>query len=107
MAMEIAHIRHVGLFTTSLDEHARFYSDVWGLDRVAQTSEAIFLRGSSSEHFILSLHQGKGRGLHHIAYAMSDDEAVRKMASLLKRARVRIVEEPHYLAEPGVGWTVH
>src|SRR5437588_8153666 len=95
MSVEITHIRHVGLFTPNLEEHARFYGDVWGLERVAETIDAVFLRGSSPEHFILSLHQGKARGLHHIAYAMNSDDAVRRIASLLKQAGVRVVEEPH------------
>jgi catechol 2,3-dioxygenase-like lactoylglutathione lyase family enzyme len=104
MSVEIAHIRHVGLFTSSLEEHARFYSDIWGLERVAGTSDAVFLRGSSPEHFILSLHQGKARGLHHIAYAMDTDDAVRRATSSLKQAGVRIVEEPHQFDEAGGGY---
>ena len=104
MAMEIAQIRHVGLFTPSLEDHARFYSDVWGLERVAATADAVFLRGSSSEHFLLSLHQSDRRGLHHIGYAMANDDSVRRAASLLKEAGVRVVEEPHELNEPGGGY---
>jgi catechol 2,3-dioxygenase-like lactoylglutathione lyase family enzyme len=104
MPVEIAHIRHVGLFSTNPEEHAHFYSDVWGLQRVAGTSAAVFLRGSSPEHFILSLHRGSTKGLHHIAYAMSTDDAVRRAASLLKQAAVRIVEEPRYFDEPGGGY---
>src|SRR2546426_1889940 len=86
MSVEITHIRHVGLFTPNLEEHARFYSDVWGLERVAGTPDAVFLRGSSPEQFILSLHQGKARGLHHIAYAMAGEEEVRHAARALKAA---------------------
>ena len=104
MPMEIAHIRHVGLFTPSLEEHARFYSDVWGLQRVAGTTDSVFLRGSAPEPFILSLHRGKARGLHHIAYAMDSNDAVRSAASSLKQAGVRIVEEPHYFDETGDGY---
>ncbi len=104
MAMEIRHIRHIGLFTTSLEDHARFYSDVWGLERVGATADAVFLRGSSSEQFILGLHKSDRRGLHHIAYAMAGDDAVRRAAGSLKEAGVRLVEEPHELNEPGGGY---
>src|SRR6266849_6594336 len=97
MAMEIAHIRHVGLFTPNLREHALFYSDVWGLERVADTPDTVFLRGSSAEHFILSLHKGKGRGLHHIAYAMHSEESVRRAVGSLKAEGVPVAEEPHSL----------
>ena len=104
MSVEIAHIRHVGLFTTNLEEHARFYSDIWGLQRVAEASDAVYLRGSSPEQFILSLHRGKARGLHHIAYAMHSDDAMRRALSSLKQAGVPIVEEAHSSDEPGAGY---
>ena len=104
MAMEIAHIRHIGLFTPNLEDHARFYSDVWGLERVVGTADTVFLRGSSSEQFILSLHAGSTRGLHHIAYAMAGEEAIRRASGFLKGAGVRIAEEPHGLSEPGTGY---
>jgi catechol 2,3-dioxygenase-like lactoylglutathione lyase family enzyme len=104
MALEIGQIRHVGLFTPSLKEHARFYSEIWGLDRVGESGDAVYLRGSSAEHFVLSLHASNGRGLHHIGYAMSDESAVWKAASVLKESGVRIVGEPDGLDEPGGGF---
>src|SRR5262245_37882190 len=104
MELEIGPIRHVGLFTPSLEEHARFYAGVWGLDQIRETNDAIFLRGSSPEQFILSLHRHHSRGLHHIAYAMADESAVRRASTLLKEAGVRIVQEPHRVDEPGGGF---
>jgi catechol 2,3-dioxygenase-like lactoylglutathione lyase family enzyme len=104
MALEIGQIRHVALFTPSVKEHARFYSEVWGLDQVSETADAVYLRGSSSEPFILSLHQNKTRGLHHIAYAMPNENAVRRAVSVLQERGVRIVEEPRFLDEPGGGF---
>src|SRR2546427_7473644 len=106
MTLEIGQIRHVGLFTASLEEHVRFYCDVWGLDRVEETIDAVFLRGSSPERFILSLHRSGRRGLHHIGYTMPNDDAVRRAAALLKDAGVRILEEPHRPGEPAGGGRV-
>ncbi len=104
MPLSIAQIRHVGLFTPSLEEHARFYSDVWGLQRIAESHDAVFLRGVSAEQFLLSLHRGPIRGLHHIGYAMADDDAIRRAAVSLKAAGVKIVEDPQTLDEPGGGF---
>src|SRR5262245_37511074 len=104
MALEIRQIRHVGLFTPSLEEHAKFYSSVWGLDSVQETSYVVYLRGSSPERFILSLHRSKVRGLHHIAYALDDQAAVQRAAEYLKQSSVRLAEEPHDLTEPGGGF---
>jgi len=56
MAFDIAQVRHVGLFSPSLQEHARFYSDVWGLEQVVEDDDAVFFRGTSPEYFLLSLH---------------------------------------------------
>jgi catechol 2,3-dioxygenase-like lactoylglutathione lyase family enzyme len=106
MSVKIAQIRHVGLFTLNPEEHARFYSDIWGLECVAGSADAVFLRGSSSEHFILSLHRGKAKGLHHIAYAMANDDAVQRAASALKQDGVKLIEEPHPFNEPGAGYGV-
>jgi catechol 2,3-dioxygenase-like lactoylglutathione lyase family enzyme len=104
MAMQIGQVRHVGLFTPARHEHARFYRDIWGLDQIADTADAIFFRGSSPEQFILSLHRGDKRGLHHIAYAMSDDASVRNAASTLRASGVRVAEDPHTLDTPGGGF---
>src|SRR5438105_5804427 len=105
MSVKIAQIRHVGIFTSDPELHASFYSDIWGLERVAGTPDAVFLRGASSEQFILSLHRGRPRGLHHIAYAMPDHDEVRSAASALKHAGVKVVEEPHrFEEEPGGGY---
>ena len=104
MALEIAQIRHVGLFTPNLEDHAAFYADVWGLQKVEDDRDAIFLRGSSPEHFILSLHRRNTRGLHHIAYALRSEDAVVRAASQLKQAGVRIIQDPGAFEEPGGGF---
>jgi catechol-2,3-dioxygenase len=104
MALEIAHIRHVSLFTPRLEEHARFYSELWGLQPVHQAPDAIFFRGASPEYFILSLHKSDTKGLHHIAYAMRDDDAVRRAVASLRDAGVRIIDQPRLLDEPGGGF---
>jgi catechol 2,3-dioxygenase-like lactoylglutathione lyase family enzyme len=104
MGLQIGPIRHVGLFTARLEDHVRFYSTVWGLDLVGKTKNAAFLRGAGAEYFILSLHQGAGRGLHHIAYSAPDEEAVDRAASSLRNAGVRIVQEPQERDEPGGGY---
>src|SRR5262245_12271329 len=101
MALQIGQIRHVGLFTSHLKEHARFYSEVWGLDPVSETKDTVFLRGSAPEYFILSFHRGAGAGLHHIAYSMASNDAVGRAVSELKLAGVRIVQDAHDLDEPG------
>lgn len=104
MAPAVTHIRHVGLFTPRLEEHAAFYADVWGLDRVESPPDAIYLRGVSPEYFLLSLHRGAGKGVHHVAYGMENEDSVRSAASSLKVKNVRLIQEPRWLDEPGGGF---
>jgi catechol 2,3-dioxygenase-like lactoylglutathione lyase family enzyme len=104
MALEIGPIRHVGLFTPDLHEHARFYSDIWGLEQVSATADAVYFRGLSAEPFIMSLHRSDSRGLHHIGYSVADKDAIHRAAAHLKESRVRIVEEPQVIEESGRGY---
>ena len=101
---EITHIRHVGLFTPNLNEHARFYSEVWGLMEVARQDDAVYFRGSSPEYYLFSLHQGVAKGLHHVAYGVRNEDAVHEIEAGLRRNGVRILEDPHSLEEPGGGY---
>lgn len=102
--MEITHIRHVGIFSPNLAEHVRFYSVVWNLDVVAEESDAVYLRGSSAEHHLLSVHGAGRRGLHHMAFGMRDPRAVDRAAEELRSRGIRLVNEPRSLEEPGGGY---
>ena len=104
MALGIGQIRHVGLFTPDVERHAQFYTAVWGLQQVAATQDSVFLRGSSSEHFILALYRRSTKGLHHIGYALPTDDAVHRAASGLRRAGVRITQDASHLDGPCGGF---
>ena len=97
-------IRHIGLFTTDLERHAQFYEDVWGLTPVAASGETVFLRGRSAEPFLLSLHRGQRRGIHHIAFGMVSRDDVDRAAGALSASGVKIVEAPRSIEEPGGGY---
>ncbi len=102
--MNIANIRHIGLFSPDTPSHASFYADVWGLAEVADQEGIRYLRGASPEHYILSLHPGTGRGLHHLAFALDDHDAIDRAAAALVDRGVRITSGPALLTEPGGGY---
>jgi catechol 2,3-dioxygenase-like lactoylglutathione lyase family enzyme len=104
MALGITHIRHVGLFAPNVADLSRFYSEVWGLQPVADDGHAAYLRGKSPEYFLLGLHQRERKGLHHIAFGIEDNESARRAATVLSGAGIKIVEHPTKLAEPGGGF---
>ena len=102
--MEITHLRHIGIFSPHLDEQTKFYAKVWGLDIVAEESDAVYFRGASSEHHLLSLHASKRCGLHHIAFGMKSEDEVDRAAKDLESKEIRLVCEPRPLDEPGGGY---
>lgn len=104
MTLPITHIRNVGLFTPNLEEHVRFYTEVWGLQPVDSREDAVYLRGSSGESYLLSLHRRYTRGLHHVSYAMASEDSVRTGAAVLEEKGVRIVQAPGLLDQPGAGF---
>src|SRR4051812_14257369 len=104
MSIAISHIRHIGLLTTDAAAHARFYSQLWGLQVVNEEGGAIYLRGSSPEFYLLSLRTASRKGIHHIAFAMPSDETIRRAADELLKAGVQLIQAPGLLDEPGGGY---
>jgi catechol-2,3-dioxygenase len=104
MSLGLTHIRHIGLFSPDLDAHARFYTDVWGLQPVTNDADSVYLRGSSPEHYLLSLHRGPRRGIHHIAFGMQSRADVDRAAAELNQRAIEIFDLPKRLDEPGHGY---
>jgi catechol 2,3-dioxygenase-like lactoylglutathione lyase family enzyme len=101
----ITHLRHISLITPNFDEQAKFYEEVWGLDKVdVQAEDVVYFRGAGPEHHILSLHKGNKCGLHHIAFGMVDKNSVDRAAEILESKGVRIIQQPGYLDEAGAGY---
>src|SRR5688572_1374128 len=100
---EITHIRRVGLFTPDIEKHARFYTEVWGLETIASRDGAVYLRGSSEEYYVLSLHAGPAKGLHHVGYGVANESALQSIAQRLQSHGVRLLEQPGRLDTPGGG----
>ncbi|HXV78447.1 MAG TPA: extradiol ring-cleavage dioxygenase, partial [Candidatus Binatia bacterium] len=66
--MTVTHLRHVGIFSPDLGKQREFYRTIWGLDQIGEEIDAVYFRGASLEHHLLSLHAAKRCGLHHIAF---------------------------------------
>jgi catechol 2,3-dioxygenase-like lactoylglutathione lyase family enzyme len=107
MDLGITNLRHVGLFTPDLEEHTRFYSEVWGLQVVFQHKDAVYLRGASDEFYLLSLHAASRKGIHHLGFGMRNEDFINVAADALKNAGVPIIHEPNALDEPGGGYGFH
>ena len=102
--VKIQDIRHVGLLSPMIAAHGRFYLEAWGLQAVGEDERAQYLRGSSSEQHILSLHPADRRGLHHLAFSVAGSDAVDAAAAELEHRGVTVVAQPKELDEPGGGY---
>jgi catechol 2,3-dioxygenase-like lactoylglutathione lyase family enzyme len=99
--MAITHLRHVGILSSDLNKQQQFYGSIWGLDQIAEANGAVYFRGASPEHYLLSLHSAKRCGLHHIAFGTSDETEVDRTARELQSRGIRLLAEPQRLDEPG------
>ena len=102
--MKIQDIRHVGLLSAATATHAKFYLEAWGLGSAGEDRHARYFRGASTEHYILSLHAAKRRGLHHLAFSVDGCGEVDGAATELERRGITIVAPPGVLDEPGGGY---
>src|ERR1051325_2955177 len=102
--MTITHLRHVGILSPDVNQQREFYGSIWGLDPIAEESDAVCFRGASAEHHLLSLHPAKHCGLHHIADGVSDEKEVDRLAGELQSRGLLLVSKPALLDEPGEGY---
>ncbi|GLH79577.1 oxidoreductase [Bradyrhizobium sp. SSBR45G] len=84
-------LRSVDLGTPDLARSEDFYRQTWGLERVAATDGAVYLRATGSDHHVVALHRSDRTELKAVTFrlAVSDDfeaiagNAVRAGAALL------------------------
>jgi len=100
----IKHLRHISLFTPNFEEQKAFYQHVWNLDIVHENEQEVYFRGRSKENHILHLRRSDHRGLHHIAFAMEDKNAVDRAYEKVVEQGIRVVQKPGYLDEFGGGY---
>ena len=51
-------LRSIALKVPDLSRAEAFYTDIWHLDVVARTDDAIYLRGTGADHHLVALHAG-------------------------------------------------
>ena len=56
----VSGLRSVALTVPDLDLAEKFYTSVWRLDLVEKTSDALYFRGTGSDHHLLALHYAEG-----------------------------------------------
>jgi catechol 2,3-dioxygenase len=100
----ITGLRGAALGVPDVEAHARFYTGVWNLSRVAERGGAVYLRGSGAYHHVLSLHRRDAPALLSIDLAAADRGAVDALHARAKSAGAPAIEAPGPLDEPGGGY---
>ncbi len=65
-------LRSVDLGTPDLDLSLKFYCDVWGLELVTGTADAVYLRASGSDHHVVALHRSERPELRAVTFRVAE-----------------------------------
>jgi catechol-2,3-dioxygenase len=101
---DVTGLRGVDLGVPDVSAHARFYTDVWRLNVVAERHGSAYLRGSGAYCHILALHQRREPALLCINLAAADRAAVDRLHVRVSAAGARQVDAPARIDEPGGGY---
>lgn len=100
----IAGLRSIALNVPDLNRAETFYTQVWHLDVVARSNDAIYLRGTGADHHLLALHQGGAdTQIRHVSLRAFDEA---RLATVLRDATAAGATIHRALApitEPGGG----
>ena len=101
----ITHLRHVDLAIPDYDRQLAFYTDVWGLTKVAQDSGIAFLAAEGSpERYVIRLRRDADKRLDLVAFGVAAGADVDALAERLIAKGVSIAAEPGALATEGGGY---
>jgi catechol 2,3-dioxygenase-like lactoylglutathione lyase family enzyme len=101
-SIRIKRLSHVALGARDLDRQADFYVNGCGLQVVEREARHLYFRAADNHHHVLEL-MGDGRGLHHVAFEVVDDQELDRSAKVLREYGIRIDWGPDREMEPGLG----
>jgi catechol 2,3-dioxygenase len=105
----IAALRSVALNVPDLAQAESFYTRVWNLEVAERSAEALYLRGSGSDGYLLALHAGGAQPqIRHVTLRARSAEALAEVAERVLPAGGRILSPMQPLQDPagGSGFTL-
>jgi catechol 2,3-dioxygenase-like lactoylglutathione lyase family enzyme len=103
-AHQITHLRHVDLAVPDFDRQLAFYTNTWGLTKVADDNGIAFLAAEGSpEQYIVRLRRGEKR-MDLLSFGAANAADVDALAAQLIAEGVQVVSEPDKLDTPGGGY---
>ena len=101
----ITHLRHVDLAIPDYDRQLTFYTDVWGLTKVAEDGGIGFLAAEGSpERYIIRLRKDENKRLDLVSFGAASNADVDALAERLIAKGVPLVAEPGALGTEGGGY---
>ena len=101
----ITHLRHVDLAIPDYDRQLAFYTDVWGLTKVADDTGISFLAAvGSPERYIIRLRKDEDKRLDLVSFGAAKNADVDALAERLIGKGVQLVAEPGALGTEGGGY---
>jgi catechol 2,3-dioxygenase len=99
----IAGLRSVALDVPDLARGEDFYTRVWHLEVAARSDDAIYLRGSGTDHHLLSLHRAGAVAIRHVTLRARSEAALTQIAERVAGAGGRIDRPIGPFADPAGG----
>lgn len=99
----IAGLRSVALDVPDLARGEDFYARVWHLEVAARSDDAIYLRGSGTDHHLLSLPRASELAIRHVTLRARSVEALAQIAERAVAASGRVDRPLGALADPAGG----
>lgn len=100
----IDRLRALTVKVTDIDRSFDFYTNTWGLTKVADRKGSIWLRGRGVDHHVLVLEPGEQAGLVSITWGTESLDALNLLYEKLISVGVKVEEAPRKLGSPGGGW---
>jgi len=99
----ITGLRSVELGVRDLEKSADFYRKVWGLEDVVADRDTIHLRGTGTEHHVVTLRQRPKASLINVHFAASNHDAVNRLHAQAKAYGATVEGEPAALPRSAGG----
>ncbi len=96
-------LRSVELGVPDLEKSADFYRNVWGLEDVASTGDTIHMRGTGTEHHVLTLRQRPKAGFLGVHFAAASHDAVNRLHDQAKAHGATVEGAPAELSRDAGG----
>ena len=100
----VSGLRSVALTVPDLDLAEKFYSSVWHLDLVEKTSDALYFRGTGSDHHLVALHYAEGPAkILYVTLRLRNTSSFDVVAKSVVTAGGKVLKPRAKLDTPGGG----